>query len=489
MYCCWTAPSFQQDDVPAEIGENRRSRAGDEFFTGPGRNVVYEGKLRRMVTCVRLPDEAMCGRRFSCAGKSPPVGDTTRMQTLDALLYQWLRESDEVRIESAFRAYYSAAFPALVRHVQHRTGWDPAAAEDIAQEALLRFFDRAGRGRLEASALVKTELTRLDALRVGAPDSHRVALWGGDVEAFADSVSNFRLPSPDASVGADWRAAATGLAERIMPLQRRGWLLLDEAKRTVQRRLPADDDIAELDEREIAGFVRAAAQVSGLGFMASILTVIETLPRLRMPTNGFLFEIATTILLDDIKKRQRRKRGGLEERAGEHQTAGRRLPDESAHPVEAVPDDSYAELDDHPSRNRNQAPEQHWHAATGMSPPAIDPEARYESEELLERFYEYLRRPVARAVRALEEARGRGRGLAEQRRLESVSRKFSRTMSVLAMMGEGYTQDAAAQRVGLSRNQVKYIVESVKDAYVRFAAGEPGEPGPSVKREGESHVS
>jgi DNA-directed RNA polymerase specialized sigma24 family protein len=444
------------------------------------------------------------------------------MKTLDALLYQWIGEADESRIEGAFRAYYSAAFPSVVRHVQHRTGWDLASAEDIAQEALLRFFERAGRGRRQAGALVSTELARVHALRVGVLDSSCLARWARDVNAMVDAAINFRPPSTDAFADADWRAAAGALSARIVPLQRAGWSLLDEARRNLQwllRRAGADgvdtpaagtraadeDAGAGPDESGIVQFVRwlvrhpppgdsraltAEQRFPGVGrFMESVLTVVETLPRLRVPANGLLFEIATTTLLDEIKKRRRKKRGGLDERTANPEPFAGRALGMSAHPLEALADDPHAEPDDVAGLHRGTIPEPPWHAATEMLPLAIDPVRGYEGAQLLERFYEHLRRPVAQAVRALEEARARGRALPEQRRLDSVSGKFSRTMAVLGMMGEGYTQEEVARRTGLSRNQVKYIVESVKEVYVRFAAGEPFEAERQVNREGESHVS
>lgn len=442
--------------------------------------------------------------------------------SLDALLYQWVGEADESRVESAFRAYYAAAFPSLVRHVQYRTGWDLAAAEDIAQEALLRFFERTSRGRREAGALVRTELMRLRTLQAGVLDSSRVARWAGDVDALRESVVNFRLPSRGMPADGDWRAAAGDLSARITPLQRTGWGLLDEARRRLEWLLGGKDAseveppevsagsagqdaaAADLDESEIATFVRGLVQrlaphdasavaveerFPGVGqSMESVLTVVEALPSLRVPTNGFLFEIATSTLLDEIKRRRRRKRGGGQDRTAEHEGPECRAPDMGAHPIEALPDDPHAEPDG-AWLDRDPVPGPQWHAATGMLPLTIDPVMRYETEELFERFYEYLRRPVSRALRALERARARGRALPEERRLECVSRKFSRTMTVLALMGEGYTQEEAARRVGLSRNQVKYIVESVKEAYIRFAAGEPFEPDRQANREGESHVS
>jgi DNA-binding NarL/FixJ family response regulator len=102
--------------------------------------------------------------------------------------------------------------------------------------------------------------------------------------------------------------------------------------------------------------------------------------------------------------------------------------------------------------------------------PFVDPTAQYENDDLFEKFYAYLRRPVDDAVEVLHNAQRQGSAAAERRKVESLTQKFSRTMSVLSVMGEGYTQEQTAERLSLSRNQVKYIIELVQEAYAQFTA-------------------
>lgn len=438
------------------------------------------------------------------------------MKTLDALLFQWVGEADQARAESAFRAYYSTAFPALARHVQYRTGWDPAAAEDIAQEALLRFFERAGRGRREAVALVTSAATHLAATQSGAPHSRQTVRWASEVGTFANSVTALRLPSD-----AHWRATAADLWARIVSLQKVGWCLIDEVRRNLQRCLKEgspceenliavapvavdDTDAAALSEGEIRVFVGKLVHEHSLNasgtaltehrcpdivrFAESVLMVVDTLPRLRLPTNGYLFEIATTLFLDEIKRRRRKKRGGEQDRAPLREAVRSDPGGMSTRTVGVVRDEPQSDPEHGIWLDRHPVPLDPTDAPVSTASPAADPVVRFESEEFLLRFYEFLRSPVARAVRALEEARARGRALAERDRLERVSRKFSRTMAVLSMMGEGYTQEETARLAGLSRNQVKYVVEGVKEAYARFSADETCVPHPRIDRDGESHV-
>jgi DNA-binding NarL/FixJ family response regulator len=99
-----------------------------------------------------------------------------------------------------------------------------------------------------------------------------------------------------------------------------------------------------------------------------------------------------------------------------------------------------------------------------------DPTLQYEYEEYFAKFYEFLHKPVSDAARAYESAPDIRRAEVERQRLKSLAAKFARTTTVLSMLGAGNTQEQTAEHLGISRNQVKYIVEVVQEAYERFAA-------------------
>lgn len=460
----------------------------------------------RMSTCAQCRREAM----FSAEGprlSEDPLRDRRKMRTLDALLYQWVGEADESRADRAFKTYYSAAFPALVRHVQHRTGWDFASAEDIAQEALLRFFERAGPGRRDAAAVVRSTAERLMTLELGPFASRPLARWAAAVTAVVNSFVDLNHSCGTPVRDKEFSASAREVFAEIASLQADGCRLLDEAQRVIERRpegssavapelpatpsLPANDAaVANLDGSQLATLSSPEHYCPRTTqLMEAVGTIIKMLPHLRIPTNGYLFEIATSTFLDELKRRRRKKRGGsaarnIESDYGMYDTAELR-----GHPLESIPDELDATCDQEFWRATHSTVEGHSRTpATTLQIPT-DPASCYEGEEFLQQFYEYLRAPVARAARALGEAQETGRASPEKCRLDRMSRKFSRTMAVLSMMGEGYTQEETARGTGLSRNQVKYTIETVKQAYARFVTGEPSLSGPKVSREGESHVS
>ena len=82
----------------------------------------------------------------------------------------------------------------------------------------------------------------------------------------------------------------------------------------------------------------------------------------------------------------------------------------------------------------------------------------------------------------------RGSAKAEKKRLESLRNKIDRMFTVLTLRVEGQTQDEIALTLDISRNQVKYIVELVRESYERFtAACTPASARPS-QAGGISHV-
>jgi DNA-directed RNA polymerase specialized sigma24 family protein len=315
------------------------------------------------------------------------------------------------------------------------------------------------------------------------------------------------------------------LADRIPLLQRQGWHLLhavhlalhwsfagDDPGQSTGEELEqhpiidppeeqTDDEVGDAAPRDfVEGLVKevmaktaralAAEEVHPgvMQFVDGTFTVTAAMPRLRVPTNGYLFEIAMTLYLDECKRRGRKKRGGAGIPALEDVGATGNAERAPQHPVELMTLDSAIEFDMEERLDESLARPASDNSATAFAVPANDPTRQYEAEEFLEKFYEYLRKPVDEATEAYEKTQATRRALAERRKLESLTNKFARTISVLSMMGEGYTQERTAERLGLSRNQVKYIIALVQEAYARFAAASERSSTPILSMGEQSHV-
>jgi DNA-directed RNA polymerase specialized sigma24 family protein len=440
----------------------------------------------------------------------PAEMSSTTITSLDRRLYAWLGEADDKKFERAFNAYFSLAFPAVVRHLTRISRWDPSQLEELTQDALLRFFERAGRGRREASVAVQQAMVSVRPLNFGPFHERQVNRWTRDVSSFRDSAMRFQLPQADAPDDGNWKAAIHALAARIPILNQQGLHILDAVR--VQLRwdcedhptsdTPTDTDEhpgADLDETiethdgtplytEAKGFANAIAAEAAahsarlqaaaghharlVEFVGGTFTIVCALPRLRIPTNGYLFEIAMTIYLDECKKRGRQKRGGsgVEPPVSKAPTATPTDDLSIPHPIEMMTLESETAYDGADSGDDWISAAANNKPLAGFATPAVDPTLQYENEDLFDKFYEYLRSPVADATQAYADAQGTGRASTARRRLDSLTNKFARTTAVLGLMGEGYTQEQIAQQLTLSRNQVKYIIELVQEAYAKFAA-------------------
>jgi DNA-directed RNA polymerase specialized sigma24 family protein len=413
----------------------------------------------------------------------PPRADqneemaTPKITTLDHQLYAWLVESDERRFTLAFNVYFSVAFPAVVRFLARISRWDSAHLEELAQDALLRFFDRVGRDRREASDTVGAALKLISPLdKMGSFHARQVNCWIEDVSAFRAAAMSFTLPQIDQAAEAEWKSQIRSLTDKILVIQRQGWYLLDSTLRELG--WSADDETAILVVSEgvvdqaagemIARTARAAVveeRYPGASlFVKHTLNVVNMIPRLRVPTNGYLFDIATTVYLDECKKRGRLKRGGSGDRILDCRMSEGGDDSLPHHPVELATLDSKVAFDGEGSFDEV------FPTITSDDAVVSDPTLQYEYEEYFAKFYEYLHKPVSDATRAYENAPDIRRAEIERQRLKSLAAKFARTTTVLSMLGAGNTQEQTAEHLGISRNQVKYIVEVVQEAYERFAA-------------------
>jgi DNA-directed RNA polymerase specialized sigma24 family protein len=401
---------------------------------------------------------------------------TNRMTTLDQRLYAWLHEADEQRFQRGFSDYFSVAYPAVMRRLARLSNWDPSDLEEIAQDALLRFFERAGHGRREAAAALAGALAHIRPPDLGPFNARQVQAWTGAVAEFRATTVTFRPPPADAGIDPSWKQVIHDLAAEIPQLQRRGWQLIDVVR--IALNWPADSDsgpaesLAAAIEARTPQAVAAESTLPGtLSFVDDTSTVISLLPRLRVPSNSYLFEIATTIYFDACRSRGRQKRGGR--LPGPAHATVDPAGDVSAHPLEQLllePEDGRedaVEVGETWGRQPDRV------APSGGDLSGVDEAQRYEDEQFMQRFYDHLRNPVDRAMAAYEAARTKGSGAAERLRLDSLTQKFSRSVAVMRALGEGYTQEQTAQRLGISRNQVKYVVELIQEALRRFSAISP----------------
>lgn len=404
-----------------------------------------------------------------------------KVTQLDQLLYAWLAQIDERKFDQAFQRYYAQASPNLVRYLTRRSSLSDLDCEQIAVDALLKFFCRVGRDRREAAESIVAALPQVRPLNLGPFHARHVERWTGEVGEFRKSSMSFTLVATD-EPGPSWKEEVQTQIDAIPPLQKQGVRLLETVRCATSDAAGNPPDASETDESmtalgveypRVRDFAARMGEAAGDGnpasdprearhpgvarFVGGAWTVVEHLPTLRIPTNGYLFDIAQSLYLDECKARGRKKRGGTGLSA---QDDGAALPSALA-PFALEDDDPHVDGED---RATGRVGPGFGSAEALAADPAEDP----IDEDFCERFYEYLRKPLTDAEGTYALAVAAGRGTAERKRLDSVSSKHARLMSVLSMRIEGHTQEAIAEALDLSRNQVKYMAEQVQDAYRHF---------------------
>ncbi len=399
------------------------------------------------------------------------------------MLYEWLAEADDGRFDRAFKRYYTEASAQLVRYLSRRSSLSDLDCEQIAVDALLKFFGRIGRERRLAAGKVDTALTDIKPLDLDVFHGRQVQRWTADVASFKRASMSF-LPKAE-HAERPLKPLIQEVNDHIPGLRRQGCLVLDGARSRAEETTPrsmalgfGEDDDATSDEDSLPHyhvlrhFALSLRDAQGLtpvapghvpslpSFVAGAWTVIETLPVLRVPTNGYLFDIAHSLYLDECKSRGRRKRGGSGYDASEARAGSMHGESRRPHPLTLD--------DEEPSDQEGADTESYVQAGDAWAQTAEDTSLNQIDEDFCERFYAFLRKPLTDAEEAYRRAAQTGRAEAERKRLESIGRKNERLMTVLTLRVAGHTQEAIAETLGISRNQVKYMVESVQASYEEF---------------------
>jgi DNA-directed RNA polymerase specialized sigma24 family protein len=407
--------------------------------------------------------------------------------TLDTHLYGWLNEPDRRRFDIAFNAYYAAAYPALLRRLARLSRWDLAELEEIAQDALFKFFE-AARVRHEVSDNIRFRLGEVRPLNLGDLHGRRVRDWSGDVEAYREAVMSFRPMRTDVGRKHEIRA----LTVAIPPLQRRGWSLLEEVHQAVAGEgcasTAAPTESLELPppEGRLRQFATDLTTENGQAetaekrlpgcrlFVHGVHGVTVKLPMIRIPTSALLFEIALTLYVDECRRRGRLKRGGSMSAAPATSASSGGACIGALYETEVLNSEGEPAYGD-------ESVGYSWDIPDRREAIDLDEAKRLEQHDVLEKFYKYLRDPLDRALeRCAREPASR----AAEQRAAKLTRKFDLMMEILALIGEGHTQVEVAQLLRLSRNQVKYVVESVQHTYASFVSGGRAGAAPIVLAEG-----
>lgn len=412
-----------------------------------------------------------------------------RHEDLDILLHAWLSETDETRAAARFTDYFRAAFFDVCRYVRSLRA-DDATAQDIAQQALIKLFSQLGTKRREADARLRAALSALRPLDLGALHVERVHTWREQASRFRAAAVAFRI--------LDGQRTREDINACAAPLCRQGRNLLHEVRARIDSTLsrlislespahptPHGDMAAESQtpsgesaglaadalERETLEFTTKLLRYSvgreihsveaALGcpraveFVSRTMAVCEDLPIVVIPSNGLLYTIARRLFLNALRSESAARAMFAVAAGDEADTTGVLTEWDIDHPLGPI----------QPLREMGAAsgPEHHGDESD-ESDEARDVERRYRA------FLEFLRAPLTRAEAALAAAAAAGSARAQRAKVDSLRRKYERLTAVLCSLHDSPqpSEEEIARKHGLSRNQVKYLIERVRSEFNHF---------------------
>jgi len=417
----------------------------------------------------------------------------SRSEELDILLYAWLSEGDARHAEVRFANYFRRAFSDLSRYARS-LGAEASAAQDISQQSLIKLFDHLGLSRRAAAEAVRVATEELRPLAFGAMHERLVRAWLQQIVAFRDAALGFNISSERES---PWRQLRMEVNARVDPLVRQGAHFIEEVRTRLGALLfassaieareelstmswdPPEDSVDEAlhsfvltllkraQVQDAADIEKSPGCLGSVGFVRHTSTVCEKLPALAIPSNGLAYTMVKNQFLDSLKGRRPENVENLPD-----------IVDEGAKEVLDQLDFGGPPMGKtvaEPSSEEN-APND----ATARIGREGEIEGRYRA------FLELLRAPLTRAEGALAQASSLARAAAEQARVDSLRAKYDRLMAVLKALRETPqpTEDEIAASLGVTRNQVKYAIERIREEFTHFFPDLAGDAQQRRKHQG-----
>jgi hypothetical protein len=200
--------------------------------------------------------------------------------------------------------------------------------------------------------------------------------------------------------------------------------------------------------RDIDSVETAIGCPGAVDFVSRTKAVCENLPMVAIPSNGLLYTIARRLYLNSLRSKLAAQTMFATAVADEPESAGVLMEWDIDHPLDAM------------------QPMRETHAATPLEhlSDQSDIESRYRA------FQEFLRAPLTRAEAALATAASAGSSRTRQAQVDSLRRKYERLTAVLRALHDSPqpSEEEIARKHGLSRNQVKYLIERVRTEFNHF---------------------
>lgn len=384
-------------------------------------------------------------------------------QPIEQAFYAWLNAENKAEHDISFARFYEGFSRVLEGSIRKRfRGMGQHVIDDAIAEAMLIMLEKFGEPRRAAFVAVPQVLARLQPLELGPLHTRRVTRWKTRLSQYRLDVLGY-TPAASSS-NADRQQQIDILVAEHRGLHNDGYACINDLRAKIETTHPTPEQlkrainlfIKALHQRlasESAQTIDQAWKLEGAsGFLLSMDELLTALPKVRVLSPAYVFVVCMNELKALFQSGQ--------DRAG--RPASRTSNDSDEHDINAPENDEADHVHEvvEPAFGHD---EEHafWHTngsnpeAESLADPSAGPEERVAHQQLFQLLLAALQAPIQEAQDALALAQTKKDRDRAQTAVNRAQREHELDCALLIGWIEGESQDAQAEQLGLTRNQVR----------------------------------
>jgi hypothetical protein len=383
--------------------------------------------------------------------------------SVEQAFYGWLNAESKAEHDLHFTRFYQGFSRVLEGSIRKRfRGMGQHVIDDAIAEAMLIMLEKFGEPRRAAFVAVPEMLARLQPLELGPLHTRRVVRWKTHISQYRLDVLGYTPAA--ASSNADRQQQIDALVAQHRGLHNDGYACMNDLRAKIETTHPTPEQlkravnlfIKALHQRlasESAQTIDQTWQLEGASrFVLSMDELLTALPKLRVLSPAYVF----VVCMNELKALFSAGQEG-----GDRPTS--RLDEDSNERDSKVPEEG----EDHDVHERVEPDFGHdeepanWHSdgihgeVESLADPSEGPEERMAQQQLFHLLLAALQAPIREAQDALARTHTKKDRDRAQTAVNRALREHELDCSLLIGWIEGESQEAQAEQLGLTRNQVR----------------------------------
>lgn len=384
-------------------------------------------------------------------------------QPIEQAFYAWLNAENKAEHDIHFARFYEGFSRVLEGSIRKRfRGMGQHVIDDAIAEAMLIMLEKFGEPRRAAFLAVPEVLARLQPLELGPLHTHRVVRWKTRLTQYRLDVLGYTPVA--ASSNADRQQQIDALVAEHRGVHNDGYACMNDLRAKIETTHPTPDQL----KRTINLFIKAlhlrlasespqtidqAWELEGAsGFVLSMDELLTALSKVRVLSPAYVFVVCMNelkALFNSGQEGSGRPAPRTNADIDEHDTNAPE-GDEADHGHEAA-ESAFGHDEEHAS----------WHSdeisgeIESLADPSAGPEERVAQQQLFQLLLAALQAPIQDAQDALALTQTKKDRDRAQTAVNRAQREHELDCALLIGWIEGESQEAQAEQLGLTRNQVR----------------------------------